>query len=79
MAAIRTQKEIRQRAPIWLGILLLTNLVIMAFDARDSVTRQRLLRVWVQALVSPAQSISSGQRRQHKLRQANRQLPWHRQ
>src|SRR5882724_12058912 len=60
MAAIRTQKEIRQRAPIWLGILLLTNLVIMAVDARDSVTRQRLLRVWVQALVSPAQSISSG-------------------
>ena len=60
MAANRTQKEIRQRAPIWLVILLFTNLVIMAFDARDSVTRQRLIRVWVQALVSPAQSISSG-------------------
>lgn len=60
MAAIRTQKEIRQRAPIWLGILLLTNLLIMAVDARDSVTRQRLLRVWVQALVSPAQSLTSG-------------------
>ena len=60
MAAIRTQKEIRQRAPIWLAVLLLTNLVIMALDARDSVTRQRMLRVWVQALVSPAQSISSG-------------------
>src|SRR6266850_7202965 len=60
MAAIRTQKEIRQRAPIWLGILLLTNLVIMAVDARDSVTRQRLLRVWAQALISPAQSITTG-------------------
>jgi rod shape-determining protein MreC len=60
MAAIRTQREIRQRAPIWLGVLLLANLVIMAVDARDSVTRQRLLRVWVQALVSPAQSITSG-------------------
>jgi rod shape-determining protein MreC len=60
MAAIRTQKEIRQKAPIWLGILLLTNLIIMAVDARDSVTRQRMLRVWVQALASPAQSISSG-------------------
>lgn len=60
MAAIRTQREIRQRAPIWLVGLLLTNLVIMAFDARDSVTRQRLARVWVQALISPAQSISSG-------------------
>lgn len=60
MAANRTQREIRQRAPIWLGILLLTNLVIMAVDARDSTTRQRMLRVWVQALASPAQSISSG-------------------
>jgi rod shape-determining protein MreC len=60
MAAIRTQKEIRQRAPIWLGILLLTNLVVMAVDARDGTTRQRLLRVWVQALISPAQSLTSG-------------------
>lgn len=60
MAAIRTQKEIRQRAPVWLVMLLLTNLVIMAVDARDSATRQRLVRVWIQALVSPAQSISSG-------------------
>jgi rod shape-determining protein MreC len=41
-------------------MLLLTNLVIMAVDARDSATRQRLIRVWIQALVSPAQSISSG-------------------
>jgi len=60
MAAIRTQKEIRQRAPIWLGVLLLTNLVIMGVDARDSVSRQRLLRVWVQALVSPAQNLTAG-------------------
>src|ERR1044071_3128241 len=60
MAATRTQKEIRQRAPIWLGILLLSNLVIMTLDARDSTSRQRLLRVWVQALVSPAQNITSG-------------------
>src|SRR5256885_2846635 len=60
MAATRTQREIRQRAPIWLGILLLTNLVVMAVDARDGATRQRLVRVWIQALVSPAQSITSG-------------------
>jgi rod shape-determining protein MreC len=60
MAAIRTQREIRQRAPIWLAILLLMNLVIMALDARDGATQQRLLRVWIQALASPAQSISSG-------------------
>lgn len=60
MAAIRTQKEIRQRAPIYLAVLLLTNLVVMAIDARDSNTRQRLIRSWVQALASPAQSLSSG-------------------
>ncbi len=60
MAAIRTQREIRQRAPIWLAVLLLTNVVIMAVDARDGATRQRLIRVWIQALVSPAQSITSG-------------------
>jgi rod shape-determining protein MreC len=59
MAAIRTQREIRQRAPIWLVVLLLTNLIIMAVDARDNGTKQRLLRVWVQAVASPAQSISS--------------------
>jgi rod shape-determining protein MreC len=60
MAAVRTQKEIRQRAPIWLIVLLLLNLIIMAVDARDSVTRQRMLRVWMQALASPAQRVSSG-------------------
>lgn len=59
MSAIRTQKEIRQRAPIWLAMLLLTNLVIMAVDARDNASKQRLFRVWVQAAASPAQTISS--------------------
>ena len=60
MAAIRTQREIRQRAPIYLAVLLLINLVVMAIDARDSNTRQRLIRSWIQALASPAQSLSSG-------------------
>ncbi len=32
----------------------------MAVDARDGTTRQRLLRIWVQALISPAQSLTSG-------------------
>ncbi len=59
MASVRTQKEIRQRAPIWLVILLFANLLIMAFDARDSVTKQRMIRVWAQALFSPVQSVSS--------------------
>ena len=59
MASIRTQKEIRQRAPFWLVALLLVNLVAMAVDARDSVTKQRMVRVWAQAAFSPVQSISS--------------------
>ena len=59
MAATRTQKEIRQKAPLWLVMLLLTNLVVMAVDARDNATKQRLFRVWIQALVSPVQSTTS--------------------
>jgi rod shape-determining protein MreC len=59
MAANRTQREIRQRAPIWLAMLLFANLAIMAVDARDSTTKQRMFRVWIQAAASPAQSISS--------------------
>jgi rod shape-determining protein MreC len=59
MATIRTQKEIRQRAPIWLVMLLFTNLVIMAVDARDNVTKQRFFRVLAQGIASPVQSVSS--------------------
>jgi rod shape-determining protein MreC len=59
MAATRTQREIRQRAPVYLGVLLFANLAIMAVDARDSTTKQRMFRVWIQAIASPAQSISS--------------------
>lgn len=57
MAATRTQKEIRQRAPVWLVVLLLTNLVIMAVGARDEASNQRMFRVWVQAIASPVQNI----------------------
>jgi rod shape-determining protein MreC len=59
MAFVRTQKEIRQRAPIWLVSLLLANLVIMAIDARDADGRQKILRVWAQTFASPLQSTSS--------------------
>lgn len=59
MASVRTQREIRQRAPIWLMALLFANLVIMAVDARDSVTKQRMVRVWAQAIFSPFQSVTS--------------------
>ena len=59
MATVRTQREIRQRAPFWLVMLLFANLVIMAVDARDNVTKQRMFRVWAQAIASPVQSVSS--------------------
>lgn len=59
MAATRTQREIRQKAPIWLVTLLFANLGIMTFYARDTSTNQRLIRVWMQAAASPVQSASS--------------------
>ncbi len=59
MASVRTQKEIRQRAPIWLVTLLVANLIIMAVDARDGDGRQKILRVWTQTFSSPLQSASS--------------------
>ena len=59
MASVRTQKEIRQRAPIWLVALLVTNLIIMAVDARDADGSQKVLRVWTQSFASPLQSASS--------------------
>ena len=58
MATVRTQREIRQRAPIWLIILLFANFVIMAIDARES-DKQRVIRVWTQAIASPFQNVSS--------------------
>jgi rod shape-determining protein MreC len=59
VASVRTQKEIRQKAPIWLVALLVTNLVIMAVDARDADGRQKVLRIWTQTFASPLQNASS--------------------
>ena len=59
MASVRTQKEIRQRAPLWLVSLLIANLVVMAVDARDADGQQKLLRVWTQTFASPLQNASS--------------------
>jgi rod shape-determining protein MreC len=59
VASVRTQREIRQRAPIWLVGLLVTNLVIMAVDARDSNGEQKVLRIWTQTFASPLQNASS--------------------
>lgn len=59
MASVRTQKEIRQRAPLWLISLLVINLVVMAVDARDANGQQKILRVWTQTFASPLQNVSS--------------------
>ena len=59
MASVRTQKEIRQRAPIWLVTLLVGNLIIMAVDARDADGGHKMLRVWTQTFATPLQSASS--------------------
>jgi len=59
VASVRTQKEIRQRAPLWLIGLLVTNLIIMAVDARDADGRQKVLRIWTQTFASPLQNASS--------------------
>ena len=59
MASVRTQKEIRQRAPIWLVTLLVGNLIIMAVDARDADGQHKMLRIWTQTFASPLQNASS--------------------
>lgn len=60
MAAIRTQKEIRQRAPWWLFGLLAMNFALMTYDARDSATKQRKLRSIAQTVMYPVQRGASG-------------------
>jgi rod shape-determining protein MreC len=55
----RSQKEIRQRAPLWLLMLLVVNLGLMSYDARDDLTKQRMIRVWAQTIAAPFQYVSS--------------------
>ena len=59
MAATRTQKEIRQRAPFWLLMLLVMNFALMVIEARDDASKQRLIRVWTQTLASPFERTTS--------------------
>ena len=59
MAAIRTQREIRQRAPWWLGGLLLINFLLMSYDARDYNTHQRVVQSWAQTIAYPIQSATA--------------------
>jgi len=55
MAAIRTQREIRQRAPWWFFGLLALNFALMTYDARDETTRQRKIRTVAQSIAYPVQ------------------------
>jgi len=55
MAAIRTQREIRQRAPWWLFALLALNFGLMTYDARDAETKQRKIRSFAQTIMYPLQ------------------------
>jgi rod shape-determining protein MreC len=59
VAATRTQKEIRQRAPIWLMMLLFVNFVVMAVDARGRFAQQQTFKGFIQAAFSPVQTASS--------------------
>ena len=59
MAAIRTQREIRQRAPWWLFGLLLLNFALMTYDARDEATKQRKIRSIAHAITYPIQQGAS--------------------
>ena|ERR1051325_9459263 len=60
MAAIRTQREIRQRAPWWLFGLLALNFALMTYDARDAETKQRKIRSIAQTVMYPVQRGVSG-------------------
>ena len=60
MAAIRTQREIRQRAPWWFVGLLALNFALMTYDARDETTRQRKIRTVAQSIAYPIQRGASG-------------------
>jgi rod shape-determining protein MreC len=59
----RSQKEVWRLTPWLMVILLIGNFVLMAWDARESQSNQRLLRVWGQTVAdfvqSPVTSVSS--------------------
>lgn len=59
MAAIRTQREIRQRAPWWFFGLLALNFALMTYDARDESTKQRKIRTVAQSVAYPFQRTAS--------------------
>lgn len=60
----RSQKEVWKLTPWIMVALLLGNFVLMAYDARQPESNQRMIRVWGQTMAdfvqSPVTSISSG-------------------
>jgi rod shape-determining protein MreC len=60
----RSQQEVWRMTPWLVIILLLGNFVLMAFDAREITSGQRIIRIWTQAAAdfvqSPVTGISSG-------------------
>ncbi len=55
-----TQKEIRQRAPLWLFVLLVANFLLMSWNARDAETGQPVVKAWAQSLFTPVQTATTG-------------------
>jgi rod shape-determining protein MreC len=60
----RSQKEVWKITPWLMLLLLLCNFVLMAFDARESNSQQRIIRVWSQTIAdfvqSPVTTVTSG-------------------
>ena len=60
----RSQQEVWRMTPWLVIVLLLGNFMLMAFDAREITSGQRIIRVWSQSVAdfvqSPVTSITSG-------------------
>jgi len=54
-----TQKEIRQRAPLWLLVLLALNFGLMSWQARDA-SGQPVIKSWAQSAISPVGRATTG-------------------
>ncbi|NOT48148.1 MAG: hypothetical protein HOP17_10430, partial [Acidobacteria bacterium] len=60
----RSQKEVWRMTPWLVVVLLLGNFLLMAFDARQVTSGQRIIRVWAQTAAdfvqSPVTTITAG-------------------
>jgi len=55
-----TQKEIRQRAPLWLVVLLVAYFGLMSWNAKDAETGQPVVKSWMQSVFTPVQTATTG-------------------